>query len=57
MSSLCPVRTLATVGVLVVTGIASLATLAAADYSLREWDMTYDELERDLYDVYRRNGL
>lgn len=57
MTSFCPVLTLTAVGLVIATGVASIATLTVADYSLRELDMTNDELERELFDVYTRNSL
>lgn len=57
MSSYCPVCTLATLGLVIVVGAASLARLTIADYSLDELDLTYDELERQLFNVHPRNGF
>lgn len=51
----CPVCTLATVGLVTVVGVASLATVSIADYSLHELDVTYDDLERELFNVQQRN--
>ncbi|WP_176521700.1 hypothetical protein [Longimonas halophila] len=57
MSFYCPLCTLATVGLVIVVGAASLATASIADYSLHELDMTYDELERELFNAQQRNGF
>lgn len=53
----CPVCTLATVGFVMVVGAASLATVSFADYSLDDLDMTYDDLERELFNVQQGNGF